>query len=196
MILSILICTLPQPDRVASLARLMEILGPQVDGKPVEILTDDRPKATEPGGCSVGVKRQSLLERAQGKYVCFIDDDDEVAEDYIDRILDAASHDPDVIGFKLRCHFKGGPFTAVHSIRYGWAENVDGHRYVRSPHHLTPVKREIALQVGFADKFTGEDHEYSRGLVGKLTSEIFIDRHLYDYLYVEQPAHIKYGTRK
>lgn len=190
MMLSILICTLP--ERSESLARLMAMLDQQSEGKAVEILTDAAPKHA----ASVGAKRQSLLERATGKYVCYIDDDDTVAPDYIDTLIEAASHDPDCIGFKLMCYFKGGPVTAVHSIRYTWAENVDGYRYVRSPHHLTPVKREIALTVGFKDKRSGEDHDYSRGLVGKLNSEVFIDRHLYNYLYTEQPAHLKYGTPK
>lgn len=192
--LSILICTIP--GREGTLARLMAQLKEQSEGKAVEILIDARPKANTTGGVSVGTKRQALLEQSTGKYVCYIDDDDTVADDYIDTLLSAAKADPDCIGFKLMCHFKNNPCTAVHSIRYAWKENVDGFRYVRSPHHLTPVKREIAIQVGFNDKRSGEDRDYSNGLVGKLKSEVFIDRHLYNYLYLEQPAHIKYGIPK
>jgi len=35
---------------------------------------------------SVGAKRNALLEMAQGEYVSFIDDDDEVATDYVQKI--------------------------------------------------------------------------------------------------------------
>lgn len=191
MTLSILICTIP--GREAQFARIMAQLDAQTQGKPVEVLTDGRDKSTP-----VGSKRQALLERATGAYVCYIDDDDTVSDDYIDAILSAASHNPDAIGFKTLCHGipKGQTSTAANSIRFKWAENFAGYRYVRSILHLNPVKREIALQVGFKDKRHGEDHDYSKGLVGKLKSEIFIDRHLYNYLYVEQPAHIKYGIGK
>lgn len=191
MILSILICTIPK--RADKLARLRSVLDEQAQGKPVEIIVDDRPAKID-GGPSIGEKRQSLLERATGKYVCFFDDDDLPSPDYIEAILQAASHDPDAIGLKMRCFFKGGPFSAAHSIRYKWQENFDGHKYVRSPHHITPVRREIALQVGFKGMNHGEDHDYSKGLVGKLHTEVFIDRFLYDYLYEDQPAKTKYGA--
>ena len=191
-LLSILICTIP--GREQKFQRLLSELRKQSEGHPVEILWDTRP-AKSKGGPSIGEKRQSLLLMASGRYVCYFDDDDMPSEDYIESILSAADRSPDVISFKLLCHFKGGPVTAVHSIRYAWKENVDGYRYVRSPHHLTPVLRDIALQVGFKDRIHGEDHDYSRGLFGKLKSEVFIDRHLYDYLYTEESARTKYGTR-
>lgn len=194
MILSILVCTIPGREKL--LARVMDQLSGQLaahpQGEQVEVLTDPRDKSTP-----VGVKRQALLEQATGKYVCFVDDDDRIADDYIASILEATTHDPDCIGFKTLCHGipKGQTSTAANSIRYKWQENYDGYRYVRSILHLNPVKREIALQAGFKDRRHGEDHQYSVGLVGKLKSEIFIDRHLYHYLYVEQPASVKYGIK-
>lgn len=191
MRLSILICSIP--ERAHLLSGLLEELDHQIAGRDVEILVDKRPKPNKPGGISVGVKRQSLLERAAGRYVCFHDDDDMPAPDYVSSILEAMADGPDGIGFILRCHFKEGIVASAHSSRYGWDENVDGYRYVRSLNHLNPVKREIALSVGFPDKPLGEDYAYSLGLVGKIKSEVFIPRFLYEYLYCEEDRKTKYG---
>ena len=80
MKLSILICTLP--ERKAYLARLLGILSPQVIQGKVEVLTDDTPR----GVITTGQKRNNLLNRAKGKYIVFIDDDDMVPGHYVNRI--------------------------------------------------------------------------------------------------------------
>jgi len=36
---------------------------------------------------TIGKKRQNMLQLAQGEYVVFIDDDDKIADDYIDEIM-------------------------------------------------------------------------------------------------------------
>ena len=72
MKLSILIPTLP--NRIIMFANMFANLSKQAEQFPgeVEILSDDRGREI-----TTGEKRNALLERAQGEYTVFVDDDDE-----------------------------------------------------------------------------------------------------------------------
>ena len=50
-----------------------------------------------------------------------------------------------------------------------------------TPNHLSPVKKEIAIKVGFRDLRRGEDGIYSAGILPYLQNEAFIDEELYYY---------------
>lgn len=147
---------------------------------------------------SVGVKRQKMIERAKGNYVVHIDDDDTVPYFYTTKILKAIEENPDCIGFKVLCHNLPGRMASVSNKYDKWESNKDGFDYVRTIHHLTPVKREIALKIGYKDIRCGEDADYSLRLKqsGLLKSEVFIDEVMYEYLYVPQNSNIKYGITK
>lgn len=199
MILSILICTIE--GREAQFEKLLFELSRQrsVYGRfnDVEILHwKDNKQMT------VGTKRQKLLEQATGDYVVFVDDDDEVSPFYIIRILTAIDQQkPDCIGFKIRCIFDGGiPKTAVGSNRFSaWADNVEGYDYVRTIYHKNPIRRDIALKIGYMDMRYAEDHDYSKRLKasGLLKTEVFLDEYLYIYNYSSKiPHNQKYGIRK
>lgn len=153
--LSILICTLP--ERAGFLRRLRMILDPQIHGKPVELLLDERPRPV-----SIGTKRNTLLDRARGDYVAFVDDDDMVSATYVQDVLGALKDGPD-------CAELHGIITTDglnqkrfhHSIEHQtWCEKNGV--YLRHPNHLNPIKRELALQVRFPEKNYREDTEYSK----------------------------------
>jgi glycosyltransferase involved in cell wall biosynthesis len=191
MKLSILICTIP--ERQPMFKQLLNELRGQVRAlncfDKVECVYNDKPK----GSITIGKKRNNLLTESKGEYVCFIDDDDGVHPNYISEILKAIDKQPDCIGFKIKCDMEGAICDAASSMKYEWADNVDGFRYVRSIYHKTPVKRDIAIQVGFPDKSFGEDYEYSMGLKKFLNKEIFIDEFLYNYNYKYENPKTKYG---
>lgn len=161
---------------------------------PVEILIERDNKEK-----SIGAKRQSLLTRSKGEYVVFIDDDDDVSNDYISQIVEAASKAPDSIGFKIECmiNHKGPYLASASNVWQDWEENKGGFKYVRTPYQKTPIKREIALQIGYNDMRYGEDYDYSKRLKqsGLVKSEIFIDKILYYYTYIYQDPKIKYGLK-
>lgn len=149
---------------------------------------------------SVGLKRQRLLEIANSNYVAFIDDDDWVSDDYLTSIMTSIrQNSPDSIGFLVRCTFDGSePVISKASNKYSdWAENVDGYRYVRTPYHKTPIRRDLAVQIGFKDIRYAEDHDYSRRLkaAGLIKNEDFIDKSLYYYSYVHENHITKYGFK-
>ena len=187
---SILLATVE--NRAALFAVLHDHLKKQAVGKPVEILV-----ACDNKEISIGKKRQNLLEQATGDYCAFIDDDDWVADDYVDRMLEAASANMDCIGFRIECTSNGGsPVNACTSIKYKeWGDNIDGYRYVRSPYHKSGIRRNLALQVGFRDMRYGEDKVFSDGITKLVTTEQFIDHVMYYYRFKTEPFAEKYGFK-
>lgn len=177
--LSILILSID--SRAELLARLLATLQPQLTDD-VELLT-----LIDNGERSIGAKRNELMLRARGRYVCFIDDDDLVSDDYVAALLDATRLDPDSIGFRLRYSIDGAfDADALHTIRNAKWETVnrDGAKvYLRTPNHLNPVRRSIALAHPFPEINHGEDHAYSDLIKPHIRTEVYIDRVMYRYLF-------------
>jgi glycosyltransferase involved in cell wall biosynthesis len=188
--LSILLATVV--GRAALFEKLHAHILAQCEGKPVEVLVDCDNKEV-----SIGAKRQRLLEKAAGDYIVYIDDDDWCADSYVDDILAALATSPDCVGFLITCTTNGkNPVKAIASMRYKeWAENRDGYAHLRSPYQKTPVKREIALKVGFPDLRYGEDRVYSRGITKLIQTEVFIPSVQYFYRYKSENFAAKYGIK-
>ena len=91
MRLSILIASLF--ERHSLLMRLLGSLAHQADRR-LEVLT-----AIDQRHLSVGKKREHLLCRAHGDYICYLDDDDTVSDVFVKRILDALETEPDCVGY-------------------------------------------------------------------------------------------------
>ena len=178
MILSILICHLN--SRAALLERLQARLKPQLEKFPeVEVLIE-----ADDGQVKTGEKRNALLKKAGGDYVCFVDDDDLVPADYCEKIIKAintGAQRPSCIGMEGTLIRPGQPNRKfIHSMKYSsWFERDKV--YYRCPNHLNPVRREIALKVGFPDKTIGEDHDYSKKLFPLLKTEVYVNGSMYEY---------------
>jgi glycosyltransferase involved in cell wall biosynthesis len=154
----------------------------------VEVLVD-----IDDGQDSVGKKRNRLLSKASGEYVSFVDDDDRLSSRYVERILNAISTAPDVIGITGIITTDGmNPKKFIHSLAYKqWSE--DSQAYYRNPNHLNPVKRTLALQVGFLDINCGEDADYSKRLLPLLKTEVFIPENLYYYQFSKKNTETQKG---
>lgn len=147
---------------------------------------------------SVGAKRQKLLERSKGKYIVYFDSDDFPSPNYVSDIIEQLEKEPDCIGFKIEMTTNNeNPQTCCHSLKYkSWANNIDGFDYVRNVSHFNPVKKELALQVGFKDLRFGEDKDYSDRVTLLCKHEIFIDKFLFKYRYSNIESHnLKYGIK-
>ena len=85
--LSILICSLKFSDREYNLNKILNELANQISinnyENEIEILIE-----ADKGELSVGEKRNKLINRSSGEYICFIDDDDFISSDYLLSILD------------------------------------------------------------------------------------------------------------
>jgi glycosyltransferase involved in cell wall biosynthesis len=186
--LSILILTLP--TRIESYFNLIKKLNQQV----IENDLNDRVQILtlcDSKEISVGTKRNILLEQSCGNYVCFIDDDDEIAPNYLLSIINSIDKsNADVITF---CgdyveNNKKVPFSisAVHRANY---DSVN--MFYRLPNHLCPVKRKIALNCMFTDKNFGEDSDYAELLNKNINNEYHINEKLYFYMYDSNKSQTK-----
>jgi len=178
--LSILICSLDRRKHL--LDRLVECLRPQLS-EAIEVLVE-----TDDGLMTIGEKRNLLVSRSSGRWVCFVDDDDLVSDDYCPSILKALESEPDCVGFIGRITVDGNERVWKHfhhSIRNtSWFEK-NGH-FFRCPNHLNPIRRELVVQVPFPHRSFGEDHDFSLRIYPLLKSEVFIDKVLYRYLFRKQ----------
>jgi cellulose synthase/poly-beta-1,6-N-acetylglucosamine synthase-like glycosyltransferase len=174
--LSILIPSLE--ERRKTLEQLKTELANQIGKRNVEVLSlsDNRQM-------SIGQKRNMLLTQSTGEYVSFVDDDDMVSPDYIEKVLNALTKNPDCSSLTGEIVFSDGysrPF--IHSLRYDrWVDDHEGKVYYRPPNHLNAVRRSIAVQVGFPPWNSGEDRSFSMGIRHFLKKEEWIDGVIYNY---------------
>jgi len=197
MVLSILICTVV--DRRTLFEELYKEFDKQIkenslEGK-VEVLFKEDNKEI-----SVGRKRQLLLDESKADYIVYFDSDDFPCPTYVIDIYDAiVKNNPDCVGFLIKMTTDGGnKQVCCHSLQYKvWDSGVDGYDYVRNVTHFNPVKRELALKVGFADKRFGEDKEYSDNLTALCETEVFIDKEIFHYRFsTAETSDKKYGFDK
>jgi hypothetical protein len=112
---------------------------------------------------SIGMKRQALLNSARGDFIAFVDDDDDVSEDYVTRLIEAITQHPeaDVITFDQAAIYNGKPFT-VH-FQLGAKDDkliLDGpdHQCItRGPWHVCAWRRTKIRHCQFLDTNYGED---------------------------------------
>lgn len=150
----------------------------------VEILIDK-----DNGEKSIGEKRNALLERATGEYVCFFDDDDIPSNDYIERVFDGINKCVDCCSLMgiIRID-NGSPEIFEHSIKYKeWKTNSTGNiKYERTINHLNVIKSSIAKQFKFKEINHGEDRIWSEDIFksGLIKSEHYINKVIYNYIYI------------
>jgi len=182
VLLSILVATV---DRRGELfARLRHELEAQIAALDVpgevELLW-----SRDDGSAPVGVKRNVLVRGASGRYVCFVDDDDEVDASYVAAIVGALVDGPEVdcVGLSVAMSFRGRHTHLMElSSRHADYSSAGG-VYRRPAHHLNPVRREIALRHPFAavDRHEDQDWALRVAAAGELRRERRVEDVLYRY---------------
>jgi len=196
-LLSILIPTVV--GRELNLCRLMEEIWLQQksmyngsDLVEVEFIKDNKEM-------TIGEKREKLYQMANGLYSWQIDDDDDIAPNAIQLILEPIKSNPEipVITFKERCMMNGEYKSSNHSIRYEkWQDNFDGYDYVRCPFYKDVIRTDIAKSVPFERIRYNEDERWSMAIKSLLTDEIHIEEELYYYNYEPKDSHSeRYGIK-
>lgn len=180
---TILVPTLGQ--RAPLFARLLDTVLPQLDAHEgrVRVLgwwSHGRP--------SIGAIRDRLLAAADTDYVSFVDDDDLVAADYVDRVAAAFKQRPDHVGFRVEYCIDGVRQEIIdHSLRYGrWGRGRRG--LFRDVTHIDPVRADLARRARFDVVRAGhaEDHAWVRQVRGHLKTETYVDAVMYHYLWSRQ----------
>lgn len=146
----------------------------------VEVLFDDTKKYLS-GGLSIGKKRQSLVDRATGKYLCFCDVDDSPAPNYIESLIRLCQENKDVVTF--RNFTKTDFYWTVIDMRLGSIdEQSTPNRIVkRNCWHICPIKSEIAKRHSFPDINYGEDSEWIKKVLSECFTESHTDQILHSY---------------
>ena len=197
MQLSILIPTLT--ERKHLLQRLIDRLTPQLydeqGNKMAAIITyEDNREAT------TGHKRNQLVKACETPYASFIDDDDDVAMDYVPAILQGINqYQPDCITFLGK--IISGQMMTEFEFRiknpYDSKATKIGNRYVyrRPPNHLCAIRTEILRQYPFPDKTRFEDYEQCLTMAKEdaLKTEYHINKTLYYYFYTKKQGDKSYG---
>lgn len=180
--ISILIPTIVGREKQYS--ELVTSLNKQYNGEEVEILTlkDNREM-------SIGEKRNKLLEMAKGEWLCFIDDDDKVSDNYVSLLLTATKENCDCASLKGE-YSVDGVFDGIfeHSLKYDRWETIEGAeiKYLRHPNHLNKIRSSIAKQFKFPEKNLSEDYDWSTELhkSGLLKTEHYIPETIYYYKFI------------
>lgn len=147
----------------------------------VELIGDYRDSFLD-GGPSIGKKRQSLVERAEGKYLCFLDDDEDIAPNYVETLVRLCQLDTDVVTFRnlTKTDFY---WTVVDmSLKNPVNEEATPERIVkRKPWHICPVRSEYAKKYQFEDSNYGEDWKWFEQVLKHCDTEAHTDAILHVY---------------
>jgi len=187
IILSILIPTIPERSQmfyflksevikqVDKLHKDHETLGQ------VEIVWDDSVKFLD-GGLSIGKKRESLVNRAGGKYLCFLDDDELIAPNYVETLVRLCQYDRDVCTFKNITKLDNFWCLVDMSLYYPGNDPASPSYIVRRrPWHICPVKSEHAKRHHFEDSNYSEDFTWMERVLNHCTSEAKSEAVIHQY---------------
>jgi glycosyltransferase involved in cell wall biosynthesis len=182
---SILICTIE--EREQSFFKLCSKLKTQIDALGLENQIEIISCKDKRGEHSIGYKRNLLVQESKGKYISFIDDDDDIHDKYIQMIYEKLLKNPDCVNLNGIITFNGSnPKRFYHSLKYTNYTQNDS-EYFRPPNHLNPMRRSIAVQFMFAEKNYGEDTDWAMMIARSklLRTEEVIEEPYYFYLYNE-----------
>ncbi len=178
---SILICTIDERKKFFN--KLYQELQNQIaeaglkDKIEVLYYRDNREK-------TIGFKRNELMRRARGKYMCFIDDDDEIHPGYIKMIYEKLQSNPDCVSITgIRYDEAGKPTIFDHSIKYGNGYCFCNWKQISPPGHLNPIKKVVAAQYLFPKINMREDCHWAMEIAksGMLKKEANINTPYYFY---------------
>jgi hypothetical protein len=133
---------------------------------------------------TIGAKRQSMLQAAQGKYVSFIDDDDRVSAHYFEDAAACIAGNFDCM--RLRGEIVGYTWTFTHSTANKLTDFMANETtFLRPPNHLNVMKADIAKTTQFCDATSGEDLDWAIKLArtGFLRTEYQSDEGRIHYTY-------------
>jgi hypothetical protein len=164
------------PERIELTDRLRKKIERQIGDLPIEhlILLDNKKR-------SIGEKRQALLDSSIGEYFAFVDDDDDIASNYVAKIMQAIRGNPDVITFKQKAIYNGLQSEVIFKAeQHDQPFNPNG-QTLRGPWHVCAWKKSavIGCQFGFCNY--GEDLIWAMQARRRIQTTIHIDAVLHTY---------------
>jgi len=190
-ILSILMLSVP--NRIDSyLSPLYKKLMNQVgDRKDIEVLCLIDNKIM-----SIGEKRSKLLHCSSGTHLAFLDDDDDVSNDYIKELTMTLTIMPtaDVVTFNQHCTVNGNEFLVNFDLNNpvnepaGPDSSGKWRNIKRKPYHMCAWKSVIAKNTPFENISYGEDLIWVTKLAQRAKSQFKIEKVLHYYQFSDQTS--------
>lgn len=134
---------------------------------------------------SIGSKRERLKNMASGKYFCFVDDDDDITEDYIRELLPVCvDEDVDVITFDTLASIDGKE-GRIHASMNNQKNNqfIPGKITYRKPSHVNAWLTSKFKQYQFSDSMYGEDFDFCNQCYPHIHTGYRIDKVLHHYVF-------------
>ena len=152
----------------------------QCKGTNVEVLAlfDNRKR-------TLGLKRNALVRMAQGRYLCHLDDDDWVADDYVDELLAMIGRvqNPDVIMFDQSATINNAEsFRVVTGVEYVNEQYTWG-VVLRKPWTWCCWRTEFVRHIPFEDDTRTEDFTWLQKVWPVIGTHAKIDKVLHFYRY-------------
>ena len=197
MKLSILVCSVLN-RRNTFLPQILDELNNQTQDKTdVEVICviDNKTRM-------LGIKRNDLVNMAQGDYITFVDDDDKLSPNYVSELLKAIDENNgvDVINFIVNVSINGSGFKpCYYTVEHKHDFNSDN-SYHRLPNHIMCIKRQLCIDTPYKPILYGEDSAFSKELAPKIKTEFNINKVLYEYHYssntTETQQYLKHKTHR
>lgn len=146
----------------------------------IEVLIDDAPRFLD-GGPSIGKKREDLLKRAEGKYLCFLDDDEAIAPNYVETLVRLCQRDADVCTFRNISRMENYWCLVDMSIYYPNDQATPQATVRRKPWHICPVRSYYAKLHSFPDSSYGEDFDWMNKVLEHCTTEAKSEAVIHEY---------------
>ena len=147
---------------------------------------------------TIGRKRDNLVQCAIGQYVAFVDDDDDISDDYVLELVNAIKNNShvDVITFKQNCFIENYPKAiAKFGLNNENEAYVPNTEFKRKPYHVCAWKTTLAQKYRFPSSNYGEDAGWLSQLWEVAKTEYYIDKVLHSYIHSNGTSEANVATR-
>lgn len=136
----------------------------------------------------LGVKRNSMMDRAAGKYLMHCDDDEQLSPHFFKSLLPEMQHDVDAIGYNTSVIFNGcRPFT----VRTIWGAAVEQPRHeaggysdiVRPFWHWNLWRTSLVRQFRFPDHSENEDWQWLKQIYPHVKTHRKLEESLFTHIW-------------
>tara|TARA_R110000782_G_scaffold102791_5_gene190196 strand:+ start:27915 stop:28541 length:627 start_codon:yes stop_codon:yes gene_type:complete len=188
--LSILILSIP--SRFDIVKPLIEKVLAQIgDREDVEVISLMDNKSLH-----IWEKRNALMGIARGTHLTWLDDDDDIADNYVDKLTETIETNPnvDVISFNQTCYLNGMEARVFARMGNPHEDVIPEPQHnrlrdtLRPPYHWCCWKTSLALSEPFRASFSHgdkgqstEDIDWLKRLYPKVNSDVYLDNFLHIY---------------
>jgi glycosyltransferase involved in cell wall biosynthesis len=130
---------------------------------------------------SIGAKRQALVDIARGDYIAFVDDDDDISDDYVASLLAATETGADCITFRQRAFYNDLESEVVFDVNHKDEPFKPGGITKRAPWQPCAWRREAVQDCVYQFANYDEDTIWCIQARGRIRTGHHIDRILHTY---------------